>query len=378
MSTTTASNSIKTNSVEAITATTGDISIGALQTDGDLNLGTGGSRSATGLINIGTGGTSSPCIINIGNGGITQAGSVNIANTGGATISTSVNIGNGASNGGVGIGNPAGNVTLNGASILIANNSVGGIVQIKNVAGASGRIDILTAGTGVNNCPINMATGTTTGAITIGSSSNTLNLNSLTANIKSGIGTSPIPIGGTVNIATGTGVGFVTTATNIATGDTTGAVTIGNSANTVTVNGSLAIGTGKNITLQPTANYVAPTSDTMLGGITVGTFTTPSSTFSANKDIATITVVKGTYMVFYSFQANYTVLPTTSFIELTGTATTLPTTRWGYSPIVGGAFSFAGSFAISVATAGTIVLTYNITGTINTIEKTNYQAVRIA
>lgn len=204
---------IASNSIQSTTATT-DMSIGSSQTNGILNLGTGGLRTATGAINIGTGGTSSPCIVNIANGGVTQQGSVNIANTGGATISTAVNIGNGSSTGFVTIGNPANNVLLNGASILIANNSVGGIVQIKNANNSVGEVQIVTSSGGTNTTPVKISTGTTTGAVTIGSSSNTTNFNSATLNIG----------------------------------------------------GNLTMGTGKNITLAPTTSIVAPTAFTQLGG----------------------------------------------------------------------------------------------------------------
>ena len=55
---------IQTTSINAITPTTGSLSIGDSQTDGVLNVGTG-ARTATGVINIGTGATRAG-IINIG------------------------------------------------------------------------------------------------------------------------------------------------------------------------------------------------------------------------------------------------------------------------------------------------------------------------
>lgn len=239
--------------------------------------------------------------------------------------------------------------------------------------------------------PASSATGRT-GTIHIGDGNNmpagaTIHINNGTSNacntnIMNGSttsGTCNIMTGatssGSVNIASGSGSSTV----SISSGTTTGTLTLGNSANTVNVNGSLTMGTGKNITLQDTTtSYTAPTADTMLGGITVGSFTTPASSFSGNKEVATISLVKGTYMVFFSFQANYTVLPTANYITLLGTALPLPTIIVGASTLATGAIGFTGSFPISVTTAGTVTLNYNITGTINTLSINFYKAVRIA
>jgi hypothetical protein len=281
---------ILTNNIQSTSATTNMI-IGSSQTEGDLNIGCNGDEAVagrtTGKINIGTDlngagiikignyttitpvqirgaltvsrsltasttlgvtglltangganiatGASSSASLNVLTGN-TTGGTVNIANGTGATQTTVVNIGSGTTTGYVTIGNPSNNVILNGASILIANNSVGGIVQIKNKENTVGEVQIVTSSTGTNTTPVKISTGTTTGAVTIGSSSNTSNFNSNTTNIITGVGTLLIPLGGTVNIATGTGSTFVTTAVNIATGDTTGTVTIGSSNNSILLN----------------------------------------------------------------------------------------------------------------------------------------------
>jgi len=117
MSTTTASNSILTNSIEAITADTGDISIGSSQTTGDLNLGAGASRTTTGPINIGTG-TPNPCAVNIKNGGALVTGSVNIANLGANT--TVVNIGSATSTGNFNL-NTCGTINIGTDNTTVAN-----------------------------------------------------------------------------------------------------------------------------------------------------------------------------------------------------------------------------------------------------------------
>jgi len=106
---------IQTTSINAITPTTGVLSVGYSQTIGVLNLGTG-VRTAAGIVNIATG-ASNACAINIMNGA-TTAGSVNIANGTGASQTTAVNIGSGSTTGTVTIGNSANTVQINGALTL--------------------------------------------------------------------------------------------------------------------------------------------------------------------------------------------------------------------------------------------------------------------
>jgi hypothetical protein len=115
MSSTTSSNTILTNSLNAITPTTGAISIGDNQTDGILNLGTG-VRTATGVINIATA-ISNACDVNI-KSGLTTSGSVNIANGTGITQSTAVNIGSGSTTGVVTIGNTNNSILLNAPTTI--------------------------------------------------------------------------------------------------------------------------------------------------------------------------------------------------------------------------------------------------------------------
>jgi hypothetical protein len=54
---------ILTNTINAVVSASDDITIGASQTDGDLNLGTGSSRTALGAINIGNIANASPISI---------------------------------------------------------------------------------------------------------------------------------------------------------------------------------------------------------------------------------------------------------------------------------------------------------------------------
>jgi hypothetical protein len=112
---------IQTTSINAITPTTGTLSVGNTQTTGVMNLGTG-VRTAAGVMNIATG-VSNACAINIMNGGgATTGGSVNIAN--GALQTTTVNIASGTSTGAITIGN-TGNTTTLGSGITNIRGTLG-------------------------------------------------------------------------------------------------------------------------------------------------------------------------------------------------------------------------------------------------------------
>lgn len=105
---------IQTTNINAITPTTGNISIGASQTTGILNVGTNAGR--TGGINIAST-AGAICPINILNGGATTGGSVNIAN--GASQTTTVNIASGTGTGTVTIGNTGNTTNLNSGTINV-------------------------------------------------------------------------------------------------------------------------------------------------------------------------------------------------------------------------------------------------------------------
>lgn len=239
---------IQTTSINAVTPTTGTLSVGATQTTGVMNLGTG-VRTAAGVMNIATG-ASNACAINIMNGN-TTAGSVNIANGTGASQTTAVNIGSGSTTGAVTIGNTGNTTTL-----------ASGTTNIATAVGLTSSINILNGG------------GATTG--------------------------------GSVNIANGTSQ---TTTVNIASGTGTGTVTIGNTGNTTTlgsgtinVNGNLTMGTGKNITLGTVADdstvyatYVNSTANQTVTQTKIGqTFFLYRSTNSGSIGNATNTVLLST------------------------------------------------------------------------------------
>jgi len=297
------------SSINNITGTTGVISIGNLQTAGVLNIGgTSAIRAVGADVNIATG-ASNACAINVMNGGALVSGSVNIANVGANT--TAINIGSRTGTGTVTIGGASSNTNIigdlkvvgnflnnssdeSGGAIYIAGKQTTGILWIGsgdasrssgaiNIGGGTCPINIMNRpgfslggsvnianGTGAGqSTAVNIGSGSTTGLTTIGNLANTTSILSGTVNLKSGVGTSLIPLAGSVNIATGTGATFVSTATNIGTGDTTGTVTIGGASNTVQVNGALTMGTGRNITLQPTASYVLPTTGQLGSSATI-------------------------------------------------------------------------------------------------------------
>jgi hypothetical protein len=117
----------------------------------------------------------------------------------------------------------------------------------------------------------------------------------------------------------------------------------------------------------------------MLGGITTGTFNTPASAFSASKDIASINLIRGTYLIFWSFVANYSALPTTNYLSITGAPAPVSSNFGGTVITPASQIGFSGSFPVATLTTGTLVLRYNISGgTINTLTLNSYSAVRIA
>lgn len=228
MSSTTASNAILTNSVNAIVPDTGDISIGASQTDGILNLGTGTGRTATGVINIGNG-TGSSAIINIqtqntNNNPLTDSAAINIGTSG--SVKT-IKLGARGVNGTVAIGDLS--ITTfpfvpNGVYISTTTNTTRDIS-----IGHTQTSGILNLGTSILQTP-----GTRTGAVNIATQAS----NSCAINILNGGAT----VSGSVNIAN---VGANTTAINIGSTTGTGQINIqtANTTNSPTTDGAINIGT---------------------------------------------------------------------------------------------------------------------------------------
>ena len=320
---------ITNNLIENVSDTAGALALGLAQTSGALYLGgNGGVRTSAGLINIGTkDGNQCPITIHNGNGA-TNTGSVSIAN--GTLSATTVAIQSTTGTGVVTIGNSA-----NTTSVL------SGIVNINN-AGASSAGSVNIANTGANTTAINIGSTTGTGVVNLQSASS-VRLNDLkvvgnflnnsadesagaiyiaskqtsgvlwigsgdsarngSGAINIGTGACPINImtragfglGGSVNIANGDGASQ-TTAVNIGSGSTTGVVTIGGANNTVQVNGALTLGTGRNITLQPTASAVIPTS-TQLGYAFKSTPVTTSTGITSGMTLFTASISAGSYAV---------------------------------------------------------------------------------
>jgi hypothetical protein len=368
---------IGVNSIQPTTTAT-TMLINSTMTSGDMYIGSNvaANNARTGVIHIGdSNGISSGGAVHINNG-TTNTSNTQIMN--GSTTSGNLNLMTGAS--------------CSGSINIGSGNSSNPTVNILTGQTCTGTVNIASASVGTNTVITNIGNGNTSGQINIGNVNNATVIggtcgiadsNSTTCNvtIANGNGRS-----NSVLIACGTGTNGSTVG--ICTGTTTGAVTIGNSANSVNINGALTIGTGKNITLQPTAGYVAPTADTMLGGITIGTFTLPTFPVSSNFNFGSITLVKGTYMCFFALQADIVTSAGSQFWVIpTGTAvtnpsiTTLPANyRWGCTDIIAGSIKgISGSFPVNVTTAGTIVLTVTLaTATITNSNVYVYNAVRIA
>ena len=299
---------IQTTSINAIAPTTGSLSIGDSQTTGVLNLGTNAGR--TGGINIGSStgtGTITVATTNILNLGVVSAPlstqkSININGTddsGGRQYITNLSnfkfrngtgfnevnifdqnsanyfaIGDRQVSGQLRIGSGAG-VPRSGAVTIATGASNTCDVNISNTAGTallptSGAINIASGTSGIAGSytvSTNIGSGSTTGAVTIGNTSNATTLASGTTNIATSVGsTSVINIlngggattGGSVNIANGASQ---TTTVNIASGTGTGTVTIGNTGNTTNLNSGITnIGGTLGVTGTISAN----------GGITIG------------------------------------------------------------------------------------------------------------
>jgi fibronectin-binding autotransporter adhesin len=270
------------------TATATTMLINSTMTSGDMYIGANvaANNARTGVIHIGdSNGISSGGAVHINNG-TTNTSNTNINN--GTTSSGNLNLMTGAScSGSINIG--SGNSSNPTANILTGQNCTG----IVNIASAS---------VGTNTVITNIGNGNTSGQINIGNVNNATVIggtcgigdsNSTTCNvtIANGNGRS-----NSVLIACGTGTNGSTVG--ICTGTSTGAVTLGNTNNTVQVNGSLTIGTGKNITLSGT---VAPTS-TQLGYVLPPvTATVASVGIGTATDICnTGSLVAGTYIVTFN------------------------------------------------------------------------------
>lgn len=196
---TTASNDIKTNSINAITASSGAIDIGASQTSGALNIGTG-SRTSAGTINIGSATNSATVFIETNSTKNTYADPAVRIGVGGGT--KTIRLGNFNTTITNGVFNFLGaNINLRTATnaITIASNQTNGSLNIATASSRSGSISI--------------ANGATT---------------SSALNIHNGAGSS-----GSVNIANGA----QSTTVGIQSGTGTGTVTIGNANNIVALNG---------------------------------------------------------------------------------------------------------------------------------------------
>jgi hypothetical protein len=212
----------------------GTLNLGITSTTGTTNISTASGR--TGAINIGTGATTGSVITMGGSLGVINlngssqvfsnpSGASFDANGGSLQIANSVNVGSitmgqNLTTGTIYIGaNASGNNVRTGIiHIGDSNNLTTGAVHINNGTANASNTQIMNGSTTSGICNIMTGAGTTG-----------------TLNMLSGSSS-----GGVVNIGTGvTGVGAVTTAVNIATGTTSGIVSIGNANNSVTFGGPL-------------------------------------------------------------------------------------------------------------------------------------------
>jgi hypothetical protein len=261
------------SAINNINPASGAISIGASQTDGILNLGTGASRSGD---------------VNILNG-LTSGGSVNIANGGASLQTTSVNIGSGSTTGAVTIGNSANTTNLNSNTISMGSNSAVTTIYGATVCGAS--------------------VATTNQGVTLQASGGTANLEFNSNNttfadwdsriVSTGGSTTPLTTGGgTLKLE---------------------ALTLDLSGTTINANGTLTMESTKNIVLK--SDGTAPTNGTQLGGKVLGTLTTGAMPTSGNT-FATLTIVTpGVYLFNSCIQftgSGFLTTPVSCFTNLYG------------------------------------------------------------
>jgi hypothetical protein len=341
------------SSINTVTATH-DLNIGGTQTSGVLNIGTA-ARVLTGNgggINIGTGSSSVLNPINIGGIG-------SVLGLNGSTVTVGLN------SNAINIGNGLSTTTINGNTSLAT-------IYLDNV-------DRLTNGI------LSLGTSATSTSITVGSTSKQITVGALKINADANLvldnvsATAEIYIGnnqvsGTGGISIGIGSGR---SSNIAIGSTNASViAIGGTGLTTIGTGGLALTSA--LTL-PVSSYT-PIAGTQLGGITTGSFPTSSSAFSTTKTVATLDVPTiGLYLCTFSFQVNFTVLPSANYITTSGTSTGFPAVVIGMNIITTGSNGgMSGSFFAKITAIGTLTLVYNVTGTVNSLSSNLYQIHRIA
>ena len=349
-----------------ITGTTGDISIGNLQTDGVLNLGTGALRSTTGVINIGNSASLNKISIetsNTGNGWNTPA--ISIGGEGSATktikigtqtnsvVVSSLNLQTASINnlsplvGGIQIANGQRDGGLDIATGQI--RTAGAVVNICNTNGCLNTINVLNGGAstaGTFNLASNGANST---VVNIGSATSTGNFNLNTCGTIN-IGTDNTTVANTINIgATSTVISQVFCR---ATFTQSRAFTC---SALFTVNGNANF--GSTITLQ---SSTTPTQDTMLGGKRSATILTTAPVNGSIYGSMTLTQA-GTYLFNFGITQPITVLGTTNYVNLGGANTV--TNNYGATEIITGTqLGFNGSQVVTcTATTYTLTLSTNST-----------------
>jgi len=282
-----------------------------------------------------------------------------------------------------------GNINI-GASNASNKVNIGGLRIGANAINAGTDANFQIATTNINTS-ISIGSSQTSGTLNIGNSnirSGPINLANGTGSICSVniLNSGGATTGGSVNIANGT---LQTTEVNIASGTGTGAVTIGNTNNTVNINGTLVMGTGKNITLQNAATgFVAPTTN-QLGGFVSATYSggTGNFTTSVAKVYGTITLTQQGYYLFVANCINYNSATANPFADVTifnvndsvyvayvtsQQSTTSSTT----------AYSLSGFYRVTSSASKIFQLKVQITFTGGTATATgdvfNYHAIRIA
>jgi hypothetical protein len=327
---------LKGSTINNITATTGALSVGDGQTDGILNLGTNSARTATGVINIGSSTSLAP--INIDTASTLNTNATPAISIGTAVSAKTIKIGHNAS-------------------------ATRGIVNVGELKVDTGQFDVKLETQGTNNQMYIASTQSGGGG--------TLYIASAGATRS-----------GSVNISTNAG----TFATNICTGTGTGLLTIGSSSNsatfnstTLTVNSNLTMGASKNITLK--TDGTAPTAQTQLGGRVIQSIV-PSGPTTGGFTYSTITITTaGIYLFEWLVEQAYTTLGSNNYITLNGTNAEPATNasvskKYGWNSVQPSIISFQGS-QVTTATASSYTLVVTQNGTYGTPGVGFFQATRL-
>ncbi len=381
---------MKGSGINNVSNAVGDIDIGLLQTTGDINIGTGTTRTAAGFINIGTGGTA---VIPIGIGSqnssvvinakcvftaLTNQALLNNLNTGNSfglcstqtggnlfigsstTRTGFISLGSATNTGAISLSTLTGDIT-------IGSEQTSGDINIGCFTGrtSAGQINIGTLGTNVI-------------PIVIGQANSTTALNGATTIASLAIDAVQRGSAGTLLLGTTANNTAITISKTLVTTTVAGLLSVSEMA---TATGGLTMGNGKNMILQSATGYATPSLNTELGFLSTAAITAGSLGGGTPVQQATTgTLQLGTYMVFGYLSVNYGISFSAMIVWITEDNTLLYANRKTETSVnVGAGTSYATNLSyVATNTTGPFKLVAQSSSTGTTTVKGNIWAVRIA